>query len=154
MENHEKMEELCTIVTTEPAKEITLDLRGTDLMNFLKLELIFDQPGTFSMRLNRSAGRVYVRCDGPASRLFHEEILRWRAGPDTVVRFWAIVPGGNVLCSVEPRFGDEAGQIGCAPGVTWEQLETMEITGETLIPAGTRVVLRGVRYPTKVPVNA
>ena len=38
------------------------------------------------------------------------------------MRFWAIVPGGNVLCSVEPRFGDEAGQIGCAPGVTWEIL--------------------------------
>ena len=58
MENHEKMEEICTIVTTEPANEITLDLRGLDLMNFLKLELIFDQPGTFSMRLNRSVGRV------------------------------------------------------------------------------------------------
>ena len=58
MENHEKMEELCTIVTTERTNEITLDLRGTDLMHFLKLELIFDQPGTFSMRLNRSAGRV------------------------------------------------------------------------------------------------
>ena len=58
MENHAKMEELCTLLTTEPTNEITLDLRGLDLMNFLKLELIFDQPGTFSMRLNRSAGGV------------------------------------------------------------------------------------------------
>ena len=164
---------ICSMVTSESSKEISLDVSKIDFTEYLKLDLIFDHPGMVngstsdtalhSLKLNHSTGNAYIT-QSPTSwnsnyinQPDSSVMIRWRSvskqPAGIVIHFGAIAPGGNVLCSLQSlscngKYYTIESQIGCAPNITWEQLQSIQLISEIEIPAGSHVFLCGIRKPT------
>ncbi len=163
-------ERLLAVTTRTKSNEVSLDVSGIDFTKYLKVELLFDDggylPGTghdtalHKLWLNGVKDRKYVNCslDGWNTCVLDgatdSALLQWRsvAGRPSGVtlQFGTIIPNGSVTCSVLSLTGSSdyyavECQIGYATEILWKDLQSIQLSNEAGIPAGSHFALYGVR---------
>ena len=149
------------MVTAQAQTQVDMDVSDIDFMDYLRVDLFFltsKSGGNVQLRLNGLTTEHCFAGDGMVSRELpniHNYLTIFHGiNPTSWVSFLPPTPDGQVACvfhSIIWQTGSSKSTgtwyngVASSRDVTWSGLSSFNFVGDTAIPAGTEIILCGVK---------